>query len=751
MSGLERKLPYVAITVIVTVLLLFAVRVPLSRMDVPYKYSGDTIDKVAQIRNVAETGWLFHNDRLGYPFGYDRLDFPRFDSVNYAVMGPIAAATRQAGLAINLYFIAGFFLIGFAAFHCLRRIGANVGVAVVCALVYTFLPYHLSNGVEHLTNGTYFLVPFGMLALIWLAQGRLAGADARKYWPLALATAVLLPLQTPYNGFFFALLCPVAGAIALARRASWRAAIGCLALLLAVGVTFAAELTPMFLHSLANGTAASTGERVPYAADVFSLRLHQVLLPTVWDHLKWVAHAKRGFDQAMHMDQPYTEVSNQYIGALGVLGFVALFWVLARATRQGARAADTDLERATQVVAILAICVLLIAMSSGVGAIIAYWVTSKVRAYSRILPFLAFACTIGAAWILQTALQRVRNAALRQVFVSVVGILALFDVTVAPMFGNRGADVAAYDRDRAYFSSMEARLGDGATVFQLPVVWYPEHPPVGAMGDYEEFKPFLLTRTLRFSYGSSRTRTGYRWGKFVEQSSPAEMVARTHAMGFRALLVDTSAYADAATRDSTTAALTHASGQPPMVSSDGRWWTFPLEGCCGAEVPPIAPGEAPDLFDYAVASKPLRFGTDGYGALYATGSWAAPEDWGMWQLGTEAGLRMRLQPPTQDALVVTLDTRMLVGSKLPERRLRVECNGAIVADVTYSQAAPARQLRLDIPRGLIGEDGVLALRFEVTPPATPLSAGVSADARPLALGLSQLEIVRAPAGTADAR
>jgi hypothetical protein len=44
MKEYVRCIPYAAITIIVAFLLVFAVRVPLSRMDVPYKYSGDTID-----------------------------------------------------------------------------------------------------------------------------------------------------------------------------------------------------------------------------------------------------------------------------------------------------------------------------------------------------------------------------------------------------------------------------------------------------------------------------------------------------------------------------------------------------------------------------------------------------------------------------------------------------------------------------------------------------------------------------------
>src|SRR6185312_5482286 len=135
------------------------------------------------------------------PFGYDRLDFPRFDSLNYALLGPVAALIGPAA-AMNLYYIAGFYLIAFAAFWSLRRLGFALAPSMLCALLYAFLPYRILRGVGHLTNGAYFLVPLGIVALTWLALGRLdpRDADARRRFVFALVVAALLPLQMPYNG-----------------------------------------------------------------------------------------------------------------------------------------------------------------------------------------------------------------------------------------------------------------------------------------------------------------------------------------------------------------------------------------------------------------------------------------------------------------------------------------------------------------------------------------------------------------------
>jgi hypothetical protein len=62
---LRRGIPYLAIAIATSVLLLLMVRLPLSRLDVAYTFGGDAMEKLAQIQNVAETGWLFHSYRLG--------------------------------------------------------------------------------------------------------------------------------------------------------------------------------------------------------------------------------------------------------------------------------------------------------------------------------------------------------------------------------------------------------------------------------------------------------------------------------------------------------------------------------------------------------------------------------------------------------------------------------------------------------------------------------------------------------------
>ena len=83
---------------------------------------------------------------------------------------------------------------------------------------------------------------------------------------------------------------------------------------------------------------------------------------------------------------------------------------------------------------------LVLAMPSGVCTMIAYWITAKIRAYNRILPFLAFPCVLAAGWALQSVVRRIRTPWLGWALIVVVAVVAMWDVVVrAPFVAPRRA------------------------------------------------------------------------------------------------------------------------------------------------------------------------------------------------------------------------------------------------------------------------------------------------------------------------
>jgi phosphoglycerol transferase len=87
--------------------------------------------------------------------------------------------------------------------------------------------------------------------------------------------------------------------------------------------------------------------------------------------------------------------------------------------------------------------------------------------------------------------------------------------------------------DRAFAKRMEKELPAGGMVFQLPVLPYPEAGDL----DYEHFRPYLFTKSLRYTYGAIRGRGDEDWQRRVAEMSPAEQIPVLEKYGFAAIYI----------------------------------------------------------------------------------------------------------------------------------------------------------------------------------------------------------------------
>jgi phosphoglycerol transferase len=121
--------------------------------------------------------------------------------------------------------------------------------------------------------------------------------------------------------------------------------------------------------------------------------------------------------------------------------------------------------------------------------------------------------------------------------------------------------------DLHFVSDLEKALPSGSKVFQLPVVDFPESPPIHQMTAYEHFRPYLFSRSLHFSYGSDKGRYREAWQKEIEKMPAAQMAAKLEEFGFDAVLVNRRGYED---RGDGLIAELAATGRP---IDDRRYWT----------------------------------------------------------------------------------------------------------------------------------------------------------------------------------
>lgn len=158
------------------------------------------------------------------------------------------------------------------------------------------------------------------------------------------------------------------------------------------------------------------------------------------------------------------------------------------------------------------------------------------------------------------------------------------------------------------------------------------------------------------------------------------------------------------------------------------------------------------LYRLFYVDKSLRAWNHGKGPVYRLGQpldfreahphqsrvgWAYPEEWGTWTDGPAAELYFRVQGVPRS---LSMDVNPFVAPQagVPAQTLRILANGMAVG--TYSLQA-AQILQVELPASAMASGSeFLTLRFEMPQAASPLTLGLSPDARLLGIGVRHLVV-----------
>jgi phosphoglycerol transferase len=99
------------------------------------------------------------------------------------------------------------------------------------------------------------------------------------------------------------------------------------------------------------------------------------------------------------------------------------------------------------------------------------------------------------------------------------------------------------EADEKLVAAVEQRLPVGAAIYQLPPIQFPEAGFYGRLPDYDQFRPYLFSKTLRFSYGNMKGRPEANWQNEVAAMSETQRLAELSRRGFGAIYVLKNAYA----------------------------------------------------------------------------------------------------------------------------------------------------------------------------------------------------------------
>ncbi len=497
-------------------------------------YTGDELELLARMKAAQERGWAFvfdsANPRLGAPWTADWSVYSMPDMLFTVAAGKLAGAIGLIPAANSLLLLAH--VLAVVAFYAgSRALGHRPAFAAAAALLFGFSYFNFKRSLVYFSFTLSFVVPL-ILLVAYLVGGSRVFFQRRSWWRACAFIALWLGTANPYYGFLFAQLL----ALALLYRWFTRPA-GTdhiphgVALL---GIFFVSLVASNWNAIAATWSGASSPLARNYAStEIYSLRFAELFIPPP-SH-RWAAAASLGesYGAASTLQG---ELFSPYLGFVGLAGLVLV------AGQGVSQLFHRRLGLRPGYLPFIA-WILLYGCTGGLNALFALTVTPLFRGTNRYsVAILALALLALAGWATRHARRMPLAVAL-----GLAALVVVFGLWDQMPFRNlkREADVRAkIESDRQLGAALETGLPPNSAVFQLPAVSFLEQPIIHQMLDYELFRPYLVTHTMRFSYGLLTGDARVRWQQNVSRLPTDRLVATLQSAGFAALYLNRKACPD---------------------------------------------------------------------------------------------------------------------------------------------------------------------------------------------------------------
>jgi hypothetical protein len=547
-------------------------RTSLEAWRVPVSYHGDALFLTAYLK-AARDGHVFPGasltvPELNAPFEANWNDHPRTLRVVFLGAGLLSRATGLF-LAMNLLLLLAHVLAALSLYGVARYFGARREWAFAGGTAFGLSHFLFWRTLDHVDVALAWHIPLCVLVLTWAFGRRGIPLRSRRFAVSALVT-VVTAIHNPYYATLFGQFLLFAVAAQAIRKAGRARVVAPLALAGLLAGAFVVDNAGSLVYQLVHG--ANPAASRPYGnLERFALKPLELFVPPP-------AFGLAGWGRVMNVHWAgrlyRAEGGSPYLGivAAGTLvGLVAL--TVAGLMRRPAQAPHP---------AALAIAwVLAYSILGGVNQVLGAFGFVWLRGTNRF-----------SIWILVVALlflvtRRFARRGGRAVLAALVVAIAVADQV--PLRGGRPEirrTALLVTGDRAFVTGVEAALPEGAMLFMLPLVEFPEGRAVLGAREYDHLRPYLHARRLRFSFGTDKGRPREAWQLEMVAHGPAQMTAELERYGFAGILLDRRAYPDDA-RDILDELA--AAGRPATIAhAAGDYVLVPLRPASR----PALPGEA---------------------------------------------------------------------------------------------------------------------------------------------------------------
>jgi phosphoglycerol transferase len=429
------------------------------------------------------------------------------------------------------------------------------------------------------------------------------------------------------------------------------------------------------------------------------------------------------------------------LGFFGILGFVLLLFIILL-TLSG-RNCDNRLK----VTALIVLVLFMFGTIGGFGSLFAMLISPSIRAWNRISIFISFGALLGLFLSLQLLLQHQFSGRRLQYFslvlATIIAVIGFFDQTTPACLPCNKQAQALYDYEQHFIQAIEQSMPQGAAIYQLPYIEFPEGPPVGTVQSYELASGYIHSKDLRWNFGGMKGRPGDLFYRSLAQEPIKTQLETIQKLGFSGIYIDCRGFADHG--KAIISELTRLLNNPPTLIRDDNEIVFfrikpehqvQVEGVDAQLIIESLDFHQDNLGPRYVASlqEGIDFTRGDYPSFVASiQGLSGTEHWGRWSDANLAStVRITFTDPLPDQFTLVFSAipfkpntnkniKILIGSDIYEVKLQKGIH-------TYEVAVNLKGKQIH------------SIAFAPPKPTPPRNLGVNGDKRRLGVGLVSLSI-----------
>ncbi len=542
---------------------------------VPFRYIGtDEMSILVEAKMVKETGWNIYTDRLAAPYGFDNANniitgLHNADTVTTKIF-TVITGSYVAG--VNLTFITAFYLIALISYIVIRRFNIRRWISVCGAADYAMLPFIFFRNEEHLVLSCYYFVPLLILMCMWIYEDERFLALNKDFFKYKRNIAAIIMMFLIANsgivywqffGCFFLCVTGFANFVRTKKAAYiGKAFVGVAGIVIFIMIGCIPEIIDIL------GGASGTAGRLRSMPDAefYGMKIIQLIMPVRGHGISYLESRIQDYNENAPL---VTENNTAYIGIIGVIGLVILISVLFKYKKED----DNINYRRICALSELNIAAILMGTIGGIGTCFFVFISQTLRGFNRISIYIAFFCILTVCIMADIIFDKVAKKSEIFKYIYIIAVSIIFIMCIREQNPDIGLPIeestAEWNNDSQFISQIEDNMNEGDMIYQLPYHIYPEGGTQNGMYDFELFKGYLHSDTLKWSYGMSYETEEDKWNYETSELEPAKMVEELKNKGFSGIYINRKGYETEEQWKNLETELEMIVGKEPMVSNNG--------------------------------------------------------------------------------------------------------------------------------------------------------------------------------------